>query len=245
MIDGSVIFAILNRTTEQLGKNGNVTDWLTAIGTMLSAIVAVGIAGYSFYLTRRNEQRHSRMFLNYLTTMRIETPKSSDGQIGTDEGQKIEITAGGPGSNDGLCCGITTTLGKEDDGKTYFQMSTEDWRDPNNKQRGRTLCEKGSCMGQTVQVPDDINAETRFSWHAQKNMDGSYTYCGKLDDESSGCLDANGNPYDSVLGYVKSDIKPGVFMNGPNPKKDASDPSRCRTDGFDPSSPCTGTFTMS
>lgn len=69
MIDGSFsyseVFAILNTTfsTEQLGKNGTVTDWLTAIGTMLSAIVAVGIAGYSFYLTRRNEQRHSLAYV--------------------------------------------------------------------------------------------------------------------------------------------------------------------------------------
>ena len=46
-------------TTNDNKKNTNLTDWLTAIGTISSAIGAVGIAGYSFSLTRRNEQRHS------------------------------------------------------------------------------------------------------------------------------------------------------------------------------------------
>jgi hypothetical protein len=69
MIDGSssysVVFAILNRTfgAEQFGLNTNLTDWLTAIGTISSAIGAVGIAGYSFYLTRRNEEKHSLSYV--------------------------------------------------------------------------------------------------------------------------------------------------------------------------------------
>jgi hypothetical protein len=69
MIDGSfsysVVFAILNTTfrAEQFGPNANITDWLTAIGTISSAIGAVCIAGYSFYLTRRNEQKHSLAYV--------------------------------------------------------------------------------------------------------------------------------------------------------------------------------------
>ena len=65
LFSDSVGFTILNMTfgTEQLGINGNLTDWLTAIGTISSAIGAVGIAGYSFYLTRRNEQKHSLAYV--------------------------------------------------------------------------------------------------------------------------------------------------------------------------------------
>src|SRR5215467_13606817 len=56
-----VIFAILNKTfnAEQYEKGANLPDWLTAFGTISSAIAAVGIAGYSFYLTRRNEEKHN------------------------------------------------------------------------------------------------------------------------------------------------------------------------------------------
>jgi hypothetical protein len=50
-------------TTNDNKKNTNLTDWLTAIGTISSAIGAVGIAGYSFYLTRRNEQKHSLAYV--------------------------------------------------------------------------------------------------------------------------------------------------------------------------------------
>ena len=62
MIDGSfsylVVFAILNRTFSAEGVVFS-PEWLTAIGTISSTIAAFGVAGYSFYLTRRNEQRHS------------------------------------------------------------------------------------------------------------------------------------------------------------------------------------------
>lgn len=42
LFSDSVGFTILNMTfgTEQLGINGNLTDWLTAIGTISSAIGA-------------------------------------------------------------------------------------------------------------------------------------------------------------------------------------------------------------
>jgi hypothetical protein len=65
LFSDSVGFTILNMTfsTEQLGKNGNPTDWITAIGTIFSAIVALGIALFSFYLTRRNEQKHNLAYV--------------------------------------------------------------------------------------------------------------------------------------------------------------------------------------
>jgi uncharacterized membrane protein len=65
LFSDSLGFTILNMTfgTEQLGKNGNVTDWITAIGTISSAIGAVAIAVYSFYLTRRNEQKHNLAYV--------------------------------------------------------------------------------------------------------------------------------------------------------------------------------------
>lgn len=167
-------------------------------------------------------------------------PTRTDGRMPGGEARKIEITAGGPGSSDGLCCGITTTLGKDKNGRIYFGISTEDWRDPNNKQRGRTLCEKGSCMGATIGLPNDINAQTNFSWHAERNANGSYTYCGKLNDMSSGC---NGKA--NVLGsFTSNDIKPGVFQSNQNAKQNAKDPTRCRSDGFN-SSKCMGMFTFS
>jgi hypothetical protein len=93
-------------------------------------------------------------------------------------------------------------------------------------------------MGQTVALPDNINAQTMFSWHAERNMDGAYTYCGKLNDNSSGCM---GKP--NVLGLIRSDIKPGVFQSSGDAKT-AKDPTRCRIDGFS-SSACMGKFTVS
>ena len=42
-------------------KNPILTDWITAISTSISVMVAVLIAGYSFYLTRRNEQKQTML----------------------------------------------------------------------------------------------------------------------------------------------------------------------------------------
>jgi hypothetical protein len=42
-------------------KNPIITDWITAISTSISVFVAVLIAGYSFYLTRRNEQKQTML----------------------------------------------------------------------------------------------------------------------------------------------------------------------------------------
>ena len=46
-----------SNSSEQLDRNATLTDWLTAIGTLASTSVAVGIAPYSFRITRRSEQR--------------------------------------------------------------------------------------------------------------------------------------------------------------------------------------------
>ena len=46
-----------SNSSEQLDRNATLTDWLTAIGTLASTSVAVGIAAYSFRITRRSEQR--------------------------------------------------------------------------------------------------------------------------------------------------------------------------------------------
>ena len=46
-----------SNSSEQLDRNATLTDWLTAIGTLAGTSVAVGIAAYSFRITRRSEQR--------------------------------------------------------------------------------------------------------------------------------------------------------------------------------------------
>ncbi|MGB6594948.1 MAG: hypothetical protein WBE68_25890, partial [Candidatus Nitrosopolaris sp.] len=47
------------------------------------------------------------------------------GELSGQGGAGIEITTGGPGSEDDNCCGITT--GIKADNK-YFFIATEDWR---------------------------------------------------------------------------------------------------------------------
>jgi hypothetical protein len=146
------------------------------------------------------------------------TFKSGSGGRGKNT-SRVDITAGGPGSNKGLCCGITTSIIEGRNGRPYFRIATEDWLHNDAYEHGKMqlLCsnkpggETDGATGQrvpncggTIDAPSNIEdqQEVPFSWHAQHNTDNSYTYCGKLGDNSSGCVDANGMLLPNVLGAV-------------------------------------------
>jgi hypothetical protein len=73
----------------------------------------------------------------------------------------------------------------------------------------------------------------QLSWHAERQPDGSFRYCGKLNDNSPGCQ--NGRILGSVIGRKTLDansqrIIPGMALSGGGDQ--ASDSTRCRCDAL-------------
>jgi hypothetical protein len=81
----------------------------------------------------------------------------------------VSITAGGPGSSTGLCCGVTTPI-NTDNGKPYFRIATEDWTSSGGSSRMQLLCSNKptgeehamSCGGNPNLLPASLGTEKSY-----------------------------------------------------------------------------------
>jgi hypothetical protein len=159
----------------------------------------------------------------------------SGGELSGHGGAGIEITSGGPGSENGNCCGVTVMI-KEDG---YFKIATEDWTGPSGKHQYLCSDKPGSSEShlgcgangakqgkQSTQLFN--NPGIPFSWHVDyTTYPGHIVYCGRLDGKA-GC----GPGY---IGQVTDPRTHGQklianrFIQADNP---TSDGTRIRGDGL-------------